>query len=239
MTATTTGERYQDLGRVPPRPANMGSVPTAEERAACDAWCRHLGDWIRPYLWRELRLIENGYVRRAVLLCYQMAPRHYATQPASGTGKFHPPDERGEGGQILHTRRVVRLARELADAEEIAGYELDLLTGAALIHDLAKYGLEDAPAPWTQTGHEQAVARVVEWGLERAASERAYTSHDPAIEEQVGKALDAMFEIARHHSGRWGPRIGLTSEREARLGRLLHYADLIASRNWVSVQLGY
>lgn len=89
-------------------------------------------------LLEELALITNEDIRifcRAILLragdAFWIAP--YATQEED-----LPPDELQEGGNIIHVKRVFRLAVHLAYAHELDLEELDYLLAAVLLHTVTR-----------------------------------------------------------------------------------------------------
>lgn len=168
----------------------------------------------------ELDQIRDADIRATTEAILALAPAHYATVPSSSTGRYHPRDEIAEGGQVLHTRRVVRLARELGRKDSLPLHDIDLLTAAAIVHDLAKFGWGEKPTRHSQKGHEYALR---------------YNTQDDLSEHPH---YDAITCVAMLHSGQWGPRpfVG-TSEALIALGAILHTADYLASRNYVLVDL--
>jgi 23S rRNA maturation-related 3'-5' exoribonuclease YhaM len=94
----------------------------------------------------ELELIFDKKVREFTRLCIVSAPDYFFTDcPASSTGKYHPLNELGPDGTIIHTKKVFTVAYELCrgmDCED----NRDVILAACLVHDLIKQG-------WTCTGH--------------------------------------------------------------------------------------
>jgi len=63
---------------------------------------------------KQLELIYDDTVREFTRLCICAAPDYFFTDcPASSTGKFHPIDELGADGTILHTKKVFTVAYQL------------------------------------------------------------------------------------------------------------------------------
>lgn len=58
--------------------------------------------------------------------------------PSSFSGKYHPADEHNAGGNVLHTKRVVRVAMILADSYSLSTDERDVIIAACLLHDVTK-----------------------------------------------------------------------------------------------------
>lgn len=58
--------------------------------------------------------------------------------PSSFSGKYHPSDEHNEGGNVIHTKRVVRIANIMAESYGLSSDERDVVLAACLLHDLCK-----------------------------------------------------------------------------------------------------
>jgi len=94
----------------------------------------------------ELDLIFNTTIKEFTKLCIVSAPDYFFTDcPASTNGKYHPLDELGWDGTILHTKKVVTLAYELCRGLACEQSRDEILS-ASIIHDLCKQG-------WKKTGH--------------------------------------------------------------------------------------
>ena len=94
----------------------------------------------------QLELIYNETVREFTRLCIISAPDYFFIDcPASSTGKFHPIDELGADGTILHTKKVLTVAYQLCRGLVCESHR-DEIIAACLIHDLRKQGLK-------KTGH--------------------------------------------------------------------------------------
>src|SRR4051812_2735855 len=75
-------------------------------------------------LLEEINLIHDQTIRifvRAILV----RVKNFWKIPSSFSGKYHPPDERGPGGNVLHTKRVVRIVQLICDAQERMTIEKD------------------------------------------------------------------------------------------------------------------
>ena len=91
----------------------------------------------------ELAQIQDPSIRLFVTKALERVPSYFWHVPASASGRFHPLDTLGEGGLVLHTRRAVYLATEIAKVFKIDGAKLDVLRAAAILHDSFKNGLVD------------------------------------------------------------------------------------------------
>lgn len=94
----------------------------------------------------ELALIFDEGIREFTRLCVCAAPDYFFTDcPASSSGKYHPIDELGPDGTMLHTKKVVTTAYVLCRALNCESRR-DEIVAACVIHDLRKQGLN-------KTGH--------------------------------------------------------------------------------------
>lgn len=107
----------------------------------------------------ELALIARPEVREFVEECIKLVPDYVFTDcPSSSSGKYHPLEELGPDGTIIHTKKVFALAYELSralDCEE----NRDAVCAAALLHDMMKQGI--AKSGHTVKEHPQLMAKFV------------------------------------------------------------------------------
>jgi hypothetical protein len=95
---------------------------------------------------KELNLIYDENIREFTKLCLIAAPNYFFSDcPSSSSGKYHPLDELGADGIIIHTKRVFTTAYELCRGLGCED-ERDEILSACIIHDLRKMGL-------TRSGH--------------------------------------------------------------------------------------
>ncbi|MHA1288445.1 MAG: hypothetical protein ACTSPB_13660 [Candidatus Thorarchaeota archaeon] len=134
-------------------------------------------------------------------------PDYFWVNPSSSSGKYHPSDERGKYGLVLHTCRVTKITHELCIAAEIGSGRNDLIV-AAIFHDSFKYGV--------QGGY--------------------HTQKDHCIVpgEQL-RINDRITELIRTHDGHWVLPDEWANADEHQ--KLLHYADYIASRSFVHIRI--
>jgi hypothetical protein len=107
----------------------------------------------------ELDLISKPIVREFTEACITASPDYvFEDCPSSSTGKYHPIDELGPDGTILHTKRVFALAYELSRGLDCE-HNRDEICAAALLHDMAKRGLKSSEH--TVKDHPQIMAKLV------------------------------------------------------------------------------
>lgn len=170
----------------------------------------------------ELKRIYDPVIREFTKLCIMHAPDYvFLDCPASSTGKYHPLDELGPDGNIIHTKKIFTLAYEMSRAMDCE-YNRDLILSACLIHDLRKRGL-------TNTGH----------------THRRHPEFAADLVDEVQEATQLLNEeqhnILRncvgYHYGPWSYKNWLKSIDEyTREELVLYLADYVASKRAVDVK---
>ena len=176
---------------------------------------------------REIQLIHSPDIRGIVRRVLAETPDGFFIARASSSGKYHAVDECTEGGLILHTKRVVKMAAFLAGNPE--WYEdmkrnnfmpYDGLIAAAILHDCCKSG-----NPWgdrTVGDHPQIAAKLV---------------LDVCGVTPITQAIARTIET--HMGYAWGDRTWGDSANapQTLCQKLLHMADMLASRKWLSIDV--
>ncbi|MBI4836782.1 MAG: hypothetical protein HY813_00025 [Candidatus Portnoybacteria bacterium] len=166
------------------------------------------------------RLIQSEDVRNFVKKALAAAPPEFWTASASSSGKYHPPEDRVEGGIIVHTRKAVRVALDLFRFFAVQ-HELtkDMIIAAIILHDIQKNGI-----PWgLQTSYEH--GRIAcEWLMQFAGS---------------NPALIVICLLVRDHMGVWSQpgatpalKCGGVVDHLAIAHLVVQMADYWASRKW-------
>ena len=89
----------------------------------------------------ELKRIFNKKIREFTRLCITQAPDYiFIDCPSSSSGKFHPLDELGPDGLIIHTKKIFTLAYEMVKGMACEDNR-DIVLAASIIHDLRKQGV--------------------------------------------------------------------------------------------------
>lgn len=108
---------------------------------------------------KELELIYDVSIREFTKLCICSAPDYFFTDcPASSSGKYHPVDELGADGTILHTKKVFTVAYDLSRGLGCEDNRDEVLS-ACIIHDLRKQGVEKTG--YTVKNHPDLGAQLV------------------------------------------------------------------------------
>ena len=182
-------------------------------------------DILEPLL-KEIDMITDDAIRsfvRSVLL----RAEHFWDIPSSFSGKYHPADEHGVGGNVLHTKRVVRIANVISDSYSLSNEERDIVLAATLLHDVCK-GIEKDSGDGCKYDpmHPYTVGKLVE-RCQKEDKNFANESQSSTlyISEDV---LHSILRLIRSHLGPWSPipeTFPITY-----LDYIVHISDNIASK---------
>lgn len=169
----------------------------------------------------HLDLIFDETMREFTRLCICAAPDYFFTDcPASSVGKYHPIDELGADGTILHTKRVFTMAYQLCRGLECESSRDEILA-SCLIHDLRKQGMNKTGH--TARNHPALAADLVEevQNATRMLSEKSYQ----IIRNSCG-----------YHYGPWSTKVWKKDLSKYTPEELTVYlADYIASKREIHV----
>lgn len=158
----------------------------------------------------EIDTIFNETIRRETIKAFLRAcPDYFWEIPSSGTGKYHPEDERGRHGNWIHSKRVYVTylvhSRSYLEQGLITEFEREAGKSAALLHDMLKFG-------WLSEKEEHAVS-----------------NHD-IIGSDVAREMVALpretWGAIHAHNGAWGDGKNPQTEWE----QLFHISDYTASK---------
>jgi hypothetical protein len=177
-------------------------------------------------LMEEIELISDDAIRsfvRAILL----RANHFWNIPSSFSGKYHPADEHGQGGNVLHTKRVVRIANVMGDSYTLSSEERDVVLAACLLHDVCKgvQNKEDDDCRYDPM-HPYTVGKLVErcQKEDKNFANESMSSTLFVSEETV----HSILRLVRCHLGPWSP-IPETYPITY-LDYIVHLSDNIASK---------
>lgn len=173
----------------------------------------------------EINLIQDEGVRQFVRSCLMKADVFWGI-PSSFSGKHHPPDEHGEGGNVLHTQRVVRAVKLLAASQERADFDVDLMIAAALLHDITKGTVHSDGVVRYDPLHPITADKFIERvrKADEAISADSNDSTTLLVEDEVVFSIQRMIRCSH---GPWGaiPEVFPLSLPEW----TVHYADMMAA----------
>jgi hypothetical protein len=164
----------------------------------------------------ELNLIKNSEIKELIKKILYRAPRYFWQIYSSEDRKYHPDDEYGMGGLILHTKRTVYLANKLCEMENIKGIQRDKLIGAMIIHDIYSKGCEDEPLNYSPLEHP-------------------FYIRERTKDLNKSKFYDDIINIVEAHLGRWTPnKFKIKKDKLSKFG---HIADYLASRKEIEIKI--
>lgn len=165
----------------------------------------------------ELFRINDKYLRDMTKKALDEAPYYFWTKPSSSSGKYHLPDEHGEGGLVLHTKRTCAAAEVLITAwtETI---DFNVVRSACILHDIGRYGFTRIPPYHSLKNHHVLGYKFI---MEMDGYDQSMT--DNSEWEHVAMCV-------RSHMGKWGEYPPVTGE-----AWIVHLADMVASQYRVEV----
>lgn len=168
----------------------------------------------------ELDLIKDKSLRTLAEHLINAADNYFFFIPASTSGKYHPPFDKGLCGLLRHTKVVAFVAHTLGVANMLDSNSVDILIVSAIAHDIKKIGT--GSNGHTRKEHPQMAAEFVKV---------VYNQDSCNVPEDI---LETICKCISSHSGQWGEPVPKTN-----LEFLLHSADYIASRDeWLNFDFG-
>ena len=161
----------------------------------------------------ELESIEDEEIRNLTRECLEKAPPHFWYRPASSTGKYHAKEENEQGGLVLHTKRVFKVACLLLNAW-LPPLNSSVTRSACLLHDVCKYGDSYSAYKYTLNNHPKLAADFVK----KVAGDKYNMDK-----------VNAISNAITSHMGRWGPypSADLLMVPE---NLIVHLADYVATK---------
>jgi hypothetical protein len=97
----------------------------------------------KSLLYEKVDLIKDKELAGLVKTILNTADGGFWIAPSSSSGKYHPPEDQGEGGIIRHTIKAVSVVDEESRRKMFEDYERDCALAAIILHDIKKNG-----EPW-------------------------------------------------------------------------------------------
>lgn len=177
-------------------------------------------------LLNEINLISSNHIKSFVRSLLIRATDFWKI-PSSFSGKYHPIDEHGIGGNVLHTKRVIRIAKIICDSYVLDVEERDLIYAASLLHDITKgKKISDNDECTYDPFHPYTVDKYVRWCIEE---DKKYTSESSSTTLYLDEeTIQSILRIIRCHLGPWSPIPETMPSSHAEM--IVHLADNIASK---------
>ena len=149
------------------------------------------------------------------------------TIPSSFSGRYHPADEHNAGGNVLHTKRVVRVAMVLAESYSLSVDEKDIIIAACLLHDVTKgIASKDDSSFEYDPMHPYTVGKFV---AQCQMHDKEYGNDSQSTSLFVTEEMaQTVLRLVRCHLGPWSPvpeTYPITY-----MDYIVHIADNIASK---------
>jgi len=171
----------------------------------------------------ELNLVSNKGIKDFIKECINQSPDYaFWDCPSSSSGLYHPLDELAGDGTVLHTKKMFAVAYELSRAFSCE-YHRDEICTAALLHDLAKQGLEKSGH--TLREHPQIMAKLV-----------ADIYNDKFKDSLNKTSANIIYWAIFHHYGPWTDKSVCKPLKDYTPEELCVYtADYIVSKRFIAV----
>jgi len=163
----------------------------------------------------EIDSISDANLKKFAEKVVGDAEDYFFTIAASTTGKYHPQFDLGDGGLMRHTKVVAYVAQCEAEARMFSEHDKDLITIAAIAHDIKKLG--NNGSKYTVVSHPIIAAQYLEEIAEK--NEKLISKED----------LKKICGAVKSHMGKWGAKDGLPLPKDD-FEYSLQAADYIASR---------
>jgi len=167
---------------------------------------------------REINEIRDIDIRHATEILLGDGYDAFLQWPASSSGKYHPPDEIGPMGMVIHVKRCVAVAPDIARMYGLDQFGQDILIAASIVHDLYKQG-RDGKAGHTVKDHMIIIHEIInmtfnDLGLDPTARFRSQLANACLFHEGVWTPPEA-------HQLEDGPTIYATA---------MHTIDMMVTR---------
>lgn len=90
---------------------------------------------------KEVEKIVSEDIKNFTYDAFAEVDEKFWTSPASSSGKYHPPEDNGEGGLVRHVVKGVAVVEQYGRRAKFTSRELDMGISAFLLHDTCKNGV--------------------------------------------------------------------------------------------------
>lgn len=91
---------------------------------------------------KETEKIVSEDIKEFTYQAFAEVDPKFWVAPASSTGKYHPPEDNGEGGLVRHVIKGVAVVEQFGRRARFSQREMDMAISAFLLHDTCKNGVE-------------------------------------------------------------------------------------------------
>lgn len=157
----------------------------------------------------------------------KLVPNEFFFAPSSSTGKYHPPEDNGDGGVLIHTLKGMQIASDLCRLYEVEKRGREVAVCAMALHDTYKSCTSPDMNSWeryTNSHHGKNVAI-------------AFRQFYEAKIDRYRKCEDALRKITKLvyiHMGRWSKPDQYRAKLDERLEQIVIESDYLSSRSGIS-----
>ena len=171
---------------------------------------------MKELLYKTLKEISDPEVKGFVCTALDHAPEQFWTDPCSGSGKYHPPEDQGLGGIVRHLVKGAVIASELCRYYNLTVQDRDIVVAATILHDIKKNG-----EPWGSK-------TTIDHGL------TAYNWLGQFALKNPDK--DEIRDCVRYHMGQWAePEVERARALKPTLNEsIVQLTDYFTSRKYAS-----
>jgi len=173
------------------------------------------------FIEQEIKNIKNGDLSRFMFHAIDRFPDYFWEVPASNE-KYHPPDERREGGLVLHVRRLCKLTEHFVRFYSLNYWEKDILLASSILHDAFSRGVPPKVSNGSDELHPIYVVQQFPFNGDV----------DRYIEKKI---YDEIMEVVISHSGPFSVHPIMQSKKK--LPSIFQLMDYLASRESIEVKL--
>lgn len=179
---------------------------------------------------REINLIKNENLRLAIEAFIEEWKDKIPQLPCTFSGRYHPPEQRGSGGLILHIQRMCRLATGIKTQLSLNDAEFDVLIAGIILHDMSNLIIYSQNKDGKWEGDED---MFNEWHEE--LSFLLFIPFMEITDISLTSPLALNLQALIHsHTGGWTPQ---NKQPTRKLEIILSMLDYIDSREYVHIDV--
>lgn len=101
---------------------------------------------MKQALYAQLKQIKDDEMRIFAEKALDKAPEEFWKAPCSSSGKYHPPEDQGDGGIVRHLIKSAYISKDLCEFFDLNERDTDIVVTASILHDIKKNG-----EPWKES----------------------------------------------------------------------------------------
>lgn len=94
----------------------------------------------KELMFQEVNKIRDSSIKRFTIEAFDAASEKFWRVAASSSGKFHPPEDNGDGGLVRHLVKASYIAEQFGRKAMFSEYEIDIARASTILHDICKDG---------------------------------------------------------------------------------------------------